>query len=204
MPMQYVLGVVIGVAGSFLAWYLTARVIRPSIRIGPQVSRVDGPEGWPQYVYRVKVVNRRRRQAIDVEFGATLDTKGIHADRIDNWNVYEVPIDSPSTRRLPPRGSRIVWIDLRNAHDLIRRLPALEATKQRDGTLRLEELLALNGGSVLRFFVRCNDGFSGAPCLFEWEYRSGSVGVGLFEKSSASLVPEARRRLEIYELGSTD
>ena len=139
--MRLILGVVLGIASSFVAWFVTARLLRPKLVISPYVSRVDSPDADRRYVYRIKVKNLRRREAIDLELGADFLTKGVHPNRPGNTNRYEIPIDPPHLRRLKPRGVNVVWIDLHRAEGLARRLPQLLANRLNDGTLRLEDLL---------------------------------------------------------------
>lgn len=182
------LGVAIGVVGSFVAWLISFRLIAPSIAISPEISRLAPPAGYgSQHLYRVKVRNRRRwRRAIDLEFSCAFVLSGIYEGRPDNLGSFPVPLDELASPRLLPRSNRIAWIRLHEALELQERLPpALQALFD-NGSIRLEELLSLPSAQI-RFFVRCNDSFSGAPRLEERSYKAGCVALGPFAKDSVNI-----------------
>lgn len=180
------LAVLLGVASSFLAWFITFRVIRPRIRISTGISRVTAPHNDDyRYAYRVKVKNRStRRRMIDVEFGCTLHLRSVHPELTHNTNVFDVPLSKQTVRRIKPKGERVMRLRLHRLLDEredLERLPPAVVTLLRDPGYTLDGLFRVAPEAVIRFFVRCNDSFSGAPALEEMEYRSGSIFVGQFE-----------------------
>jgi hypothetical protein len=95
---QILVGVVIGVVGSLVAWWIVARAVRPRILISPKISRL--PE-WRRDVpwrYRVKVVNGSRRwplprsPLVDVRIVATLRFRGLDEKLPRNTNNYTLPL----------------------------------------------------------------------------------------------------------------
>jgi hypothetical protein len=72
---QFLLSALIGVLSSMMAslvvWLLLFRV-RPKIDISPVIARTTGPNG--EISFRVKIVNKTRRPAIDLQASIYLDT----------------------------------------------------------------------------------------------------------------------------------
>lgn len=199
--MDYLWQVLIGVGSALVVWLLTFKFIKPSIAISPKISRRPAPEGDARtYVYRVKFRNRRRsRRAVDLAVSASLSIKGVWEDREENRAVYDVPVDISSVPRIKPQAGRVVWLVLPAINKLPERVPQELRTKFQDSSIRLEELLALED-AVLRFFVRSNDSFTGAPLLAEKEYRAGCVVHGTFFKHSVEIDPGTVEGYERDEL----
>src|SRR5690348_4844476 len=119
-----VVGVVIGVVGSVLAWIATIRGTRPKINIGSNISRISPPVGDAdrKYLYRAKLQNARRRKAIDVTISCRLSVVGLFEDRPKTRNNYDVPVGTSDLVELRGHKNRAVWLHLHQAEKLRHRL----------------------------------------------------------------------------------
>ncbi|MBN4047627.1 hypothetical protein JYT71_01315 [Acidimicrobiaceae bacterium AH-315-P05] len=199
--------VTIGVFGSILAWLLTFRALRPSLEVSEHVSRVPAPDEYPvPHVYRVKVRNRRRkRQAIDLTVICQLAIRGVYSNRPTAVGVYELEFEN-NLPKINPGSTHTFWLRLLSNPDLAGILPDDLVGRVRDGSIRLEELLALPGAQ-LRFYVRCIDGFSAAPLLVERVYKAGAVKIGVFADGVCEMALGAdapSERIELSEDSALD
>jgi hypothetical protein len=183
----FTVGVVVGVASSFVAWLLVQALIRPNLEISGEISRLPAPSDYGAvYLYRIMIRNRRWRRCLDVDYNCAFRMTGVHQDRETNTSVYVVPLDEITSTGLDRRANRIVWVRIHEAEQLVTRLPAALQKKVLDGTIRLEELLRLPGAS-LRFSVRCTDGFSNVARLRTMTFETDCVGIGQFDKKTGRL-----------------
>lgn len=177
------LNLMAGVATSLVAWLIVTWLLRPRVEFSEHISRVPKADDPTKFIYRVKVLNKRRYRKVLVDFSCSIRMKGVHLDRPNNFSVMKVPLGDGDTLRIKPRDFRVVWIHPERIDELDRYLPAEIGASLRRGSLRLDELLTVHlEEASLTVFVRCTDGFSGSQALFERTYPAGFVRVGLFEK----------------------
>lgn len=178
--MELILGIPLGILASLLAWYILFHVIKPSIGFYGSISKHDGDE---QNSYRVKFINNGKRTIIDLEVFVRTRTKGIGRFK-NNWNIVDL---NTSVSRLPileKGGDRIIRIYPENTKIFLEPRWGQDITdKYKNGSLLLEDILALGEKSQLRIYVFGFDEFSGSRRLFrsKWYHLDDIVNKTFFE-----------------------
>lgn len=179
-----------GLALSIVSWLITLRIVRPRIDVSEHISRVKAADPHRDYVYRIKIHNLRRyRAAIDLSVTCRFGAPGFFDDRETNVSNYTIKLGTTELHQLKARKSRIFQLRLHETPNLANRLTLTGSKlgeKLREGTIRLEELLALDKAK-LSFSVLCSDSLSNTTSVFDREYRAGAVVVGLFDKASTKI-----------------
>jgi hypothetical protein len=184
---QTVLGFVLGIASSFIAWLLTLRFLTPEIRISRHISAVrrEGVEDADSVVaYRVKIKNpSRHRRMVDIRVHARL------AVRISsgNWSNFHVPLSSDYIPLLGRRGERVLTLRTNEIERRFLSLPPKEREKLRASGVSLERLLAGPTKKTLRVEVTCIDLFSKSIGVSVQRYKIEDIHYAYFKKASTEI-----------------
>ncbi|SBS78737.1 hypothetical protein MHPYR_60225 [uncultured Mycobacterium sp.] len=89
-------GVLSSSVASVVFWYLLFR-LKPKLEISPQIARAEGKNGQP--VYRIKVVNKRRRSAFDITPFVYLDEikKTVEGENKKNHFLERLTVNGSSS-----------------------------------------------------------------------------------------------------------
>lgn len=97
---EWVIGLILGIFGSFVAWFIVWRVLSPSIGISPQISKTRSTtNSIVSYKYRIKILNMRRSDAMELTYGARLRYNR-NDGRNDNWPSLSFPFESGTRHTL--------------------------------------------------------------------------------------------------------
>jgi hypothetical protein len=200
---QVVVGAIVGLLVSLLAWWLVTRWPLPRLLVS-KVCKDAARRGGTRWRYRVKLVNARRpwharfSAVIDIRVVATLRVKGLDPRDDEKWNNYQVPIVNdgaiPVFDETPPIVQlKAHEIDLAHKPDLaeyVRR--ANEALGlERDGPLDLQAVLKFGHQNRLRLRVTASDAYTHATTTRIVRYCHADIEEGKFRRGSG------RRDLDI-------
>jgi len=87
----------IGILGSFIAWFIVARIVVPRIRFAEKVSAI----GNQQPRLRLKVRNDGCRDILDCEVMAEFRVRGLDRELPKNISILNIPVYAPRFPRLP-------------------------------------------------------------------------------------------------------
>jgi hypothetical protein len=163
-----VTSVVIGVVSSFAAsatFLLFLTHVRPDIEISEHIARERRPNGTP--VYRIKIVNRQRRAAVDVDVQVFRDSKR-NVPNGETSFLKAIPLKSSGTVLLPGRNPAD---PLKRYARRLRLLVNLDAEWSDDGAQTI----------VVRVFAR--DSLSNFGREFERRYyvKANTIVDGVFD-----------------------
>jgi len=162
--LSLVIGIPLGSLASFIAWWIVAHRIRPSLRFSSKISKTASRRNPQGFVYRVKFINSGRRGILDLEISCLLYLK------ISDPQITTVVNIGLSRNRIPylSRTSKPQLLHLRLFETLKlgnAPFPAQIREKFRDGTLELEELFRLDPEAKMVVLVFGYDEFSGSRQL---------------------------------------
>lgn len=165
-----IIGLVLGIAASFIAWWIVFHQIVPKIEFSDGISSTPRRSDPSRRSYRVKFANTGRRAIIGMEVFARLSIKW---EEGKNWSGYYIPLNSAGDRkyelpRLDRSKNRILTLWL-NRSDVFRtnvRFPEALRKKAEEKQLTLEDLLSQGDVARLQLFVSGYDEFSGARKVF--------------------------------------
>lgn len=165
-------GFILGVISSAIVWLAVTHLIVPSIAFFPDITRTVSDETPSGYKYRVRFQNRGHRAILDLELFACLRIQGLAINEPSTWRAIYIPVDDPRIPRVLSHrksGKRLaVQLLVHSLSDSARAcLPAELQTKTKDGTLRLEDIMAVGKNARLQVFAFGYDSFSGARKVFE-------------------------------------
>jgi hypothetical protein len=182
------IGGLIGLIASLIAWWLGASGLAPKIDFGPRISKLvyDHP---PQASYRIKFSLRPRRwmrsAAVDAEVQVRLLVTGLSRRAPHNQLAIEIPV---RRARIMVLGSNhIARLQLENIDD-VDMLPAEAARRVNAGTVTLEELLGLGVRAKLRVYVSAADGLMRARRVSTHEYTLDDIAVGPFQRDGLDVL----------------
>ncbi|MCH9672484.1 MAG: hypothetical protein K0U93_13670 [Gammaproteobacteria bacterium] len=159
-------GIPVGIAASFLAWYLLFHWFTPSIVFSAQLSK-QPDSAASGFSYRIKVRNTGTRTAIDLLYVVRWRVKGL-GDRIENWNVVDLATSSDQSPFVEGQHHKIIRI---SPEDTARFPDPLFGAninhRARSKTLLLEDLFSTGTHSQIQAYVFACDAFSGTRRLFK-------------------------------------
>lgn len=186
---SFVIGVVAGVVASVLFACLL-QTLRPRLKLSPSITRTATRDPDSDFRYRVKVVNRARRPAVDVQMRAFLVR--------DQWVPSETEGEAGIVRVKTP-------VDLRRAGGGV-----IKPYRRRDKEaayahrVRFEQsaVAVLQDPSQAKYLVleiSARDGVSGLPRLFTQEYRlETQIKSGTFYHGKSLKVAPPASAAQVY------
>jgi hypothetical protein len=150
----------IGILGSFIAWFIVSRILVPRIRFAEKISEI----GKRQPRLRLKVRNEGYRDILDCEVMAELRIRGLDRELPKNISVLNIPIYAPRFPRLPSSRNRLITFRSYTFDDEAARLLPSDFGNHKD--LSLSELFRLKGVIGLRVTLFGYDNFSGSRKAF--------------------------------------
>jgi hypothetical protein len=168
LALSIILGIVSSLAAS-MVWILMVRLIRPRIAISPLITESPTAED-DEKIFRIKIINRSRRAAVDLRFELSLLVPINAKGGIVLRNNIIPPISNAPMLLAPLRGS--------DPDDL----NAYRIRFSED----LRNLLAATVGGALRIRIYARHEVSGVGRVFERKYydASSEIIVGQFEKGN--------------------
>src|SRR5713101_1852592 len=96
--------VLIGILGSFLAWFIVFRLLVPKVRFAEKISEV----GIQHPRLRLKVRNDGCRDILDCEVMAEFRIRGLDRELPKNISVPTIPVYAPRFPRLARSRNRLI------------------------------------------------------------------------------------------------
>lgn len=178
--MDLLLGFVLGLAGSFLYWWVFSHIIVPKVEFSPTILRRPGKRDPNIPRYLIKFWNRGRRKIIDISIVATVSIQ-TKPQSDSSWSISRLAFHRDgfldhSIAMLPPGANRLIVV-----------LPSYSDRITFDGNFsedvrnavlnrNLDLLSLLNDGNDRNLVVRVRvhlfgyDSFSGARKLFSSKF----------------------------------
>lgn len=199
------IGLVLGVAASFLAWWIIFHQIVPKIEFSEGISSSPRRSDPSRRSYRIKFANTGRRAIIGMEVFARLSIKW---EAGKNWSAYYIPLNSAGDRkyelpRLDRGRNRILtlWLNRSEVFRTNKRFSEALRNKAEAKELELEDLLSQGEIARLQLFVSGYDEFSGARRVFASpKFELENIHKGRFK--GLVITPEQSESAETAE--STD
>lgn len=179
--MEIIIGFILGIIASILAWYILFHKIVPKVNFSDKVYKQPTEENPSGFRYLIKFQNIGRRKIIDIEYFAKLRIKGIYSHRINSWKAIYIPFDDnriPQVRSHRKDHKRIILqLCPTLINDIAKRsLPEDVKQKLRNETILLEDLMEFGRESELQIFGFGYDSFSGSRKVFESKiYRRSDI-----------------------------
>jgi hypothetical protein len=181
------LGAIIGVIASLVAWWIIARALIPKLLFSPGISKIPETRANRCWRYRIKLVNARRwfltrQPLIDVKVVATISIQGLDHDAPKNWINYNIPLANGGT--IPLLASNSV-VHLRThelnlpAHPLLR----AQLVDKDPNALDLERLFMLGTARKLRFIVTASNAYTHATTTKIAYYDLEQITQGRFRNT---------------------
>lgn len=176
-------GFLLGIVASVIVWYVLEHLIVPRVEFLPVIYKSKTHENPSGYKYRIKFRNIGLREILDFELFAKLRLRGVSSTT--NWRAVYIPIDDPRIPLIPShRGSakrlavQLLVSEIPDHAAAI--LPSGLRSARDNGSLTLEDLMALGNEGTLEIVGFGYDAFSGARKVFQ----SKVYGVGQVEDES--------------------
>ena len=196
--MNLLLGFILGIMGSFMIWYLLAKIIAPSITFYPEISKIPSGCKTPKFIYRFKYGNTGKRSIMDVKIYATLKVKGLEKSRPNNIQLLDIPLEEDYAPLMNPinplkwigtnKGGRWRVVNFKLEKLWENQLHNYFGTKSRR-ILSLERLFQLKEYVELEIVIFCYDKFSGARKIFvKSDYKKDKIRFGTFATDSLTIL----------------
>ena len=191
-------GFILGLAASFLSWWILVHLVVPCIRFDDIISKSLYDSSAQSFSYRAKIKNIGRRDLVDGYVTATLVIKGLRFPK--TWTTFRIPLllSGETTAPIPvlKRGKNKIFrlcFELCPDLKLSPYVPQDIREEAKKGRLTLERLLAFEK-SYLTLFVVGADAISGARKVFESpQYKLSDIFEGPFKSTGHKLLAvEAR------------
>jgi len=188
----------VGIAASFLTWWMLFHWFVPKIEFSPFISKVPR-SGGSGFSYRIKIINTGRRSILGVDVYARLviDWQGkgtLSGLYLPFSSEGEKKFDIPILKR---NGNRVLSLFINSVQSFQTNVkyPPTFKEKAIAKTVTMEDALALGKTAYIQVFVSGYDEFSGARRVFEspkyavsdiYSNRFAKNGLGLGVESEAS------------------
>jgi hypothetical protein len=168
-------GVATGLSTSFISWWVLFHAIVPKIQFSNAISKRKSKD-HAGHDYRVKILNSGQRSIVGVECTARLI---IDWEGRKNWKAYYIPMNPSGERKtelpkITKNGNRVLllYVSLIQSIRKSGMVPNHVKLAAEEGTLELEEILALGSNAKIKIYVSGYDEFSGARKVFESRFYS--------------------------------
>ena len=91
--MELIIGFILGIIASILAWYILFHHVVPKIEFFPKIYKEENDENPSGYRYLIRFRNLGFRNIIDVKIVAKLRIYGIYDFKKWAWKAIYIPID---------------------------------------------------------------------------------------------------------------
>ena len=185
----YALSTFLGIAASFIAWFIVAKVFVPRIKISPKISKqFDQTEN--RYKYRIKLFNKGMRDAFEFNIVAQ-----IRFEKPDgNTQLMQIGINSVPLAYLGRKKGRTMNLKTEEIPEHHQRhlSPELRERIQKRERVPLEDILKHFGPTAyVKVFVMCNDGVSGQRQYFvSPNYTIDDIVSRAFDPKSEGILPQ--------------
>ena len=187
-----IIGIPIGILGSFFAWLIVVRLKVGDIKFSPIIKKNIDELDNSGFKYHIKLI---KRAIYDLELITQYKVKGLHKNNPDDWNIIYIPIhlnrlsESIPTGKQPLRYRIRLYInDLDDLNKIIYPKEIIEKAKLK--TILLEDLLNLGTDRTLQIFAFGIDEFTGIRKFFKSKiYSLNDIKKGSFEVRDLDLVP---------------
>ena len=162
-----IISIPLGILCSIVAWWVLFHGVSPKVEFSNRVGKLPTDDSPSGFRYRIKIRNIGARDAIDLQFHAFVRVKGLSPEFPNNISILRIETDTGHVVRMGrKKGNRIVRLhpEKTTLFDSARFPPEFR-TKQRDGTLTLEDVLSLGNSAFLKMHVFAYDEFSGSRKL---------------------------------------
>ncbi len=187
-------GLLLGIGGSLIAWWILFHAITPELIFSKQISRIKVDDEPGGIAYRVKFENAGRRSIIDLSIVAKLRIPGLNPQRPSSFETTYLPVSFlgqfpyvPSTRL---RGNRhLIRIRVKKEGEFERAVYPTEIKDMaKKGELTLDDLLLINSQATVQLIAMGYDAFSGARKYFlSHEYTAADIISKPFKKNSIDI-----------------
>lgn len=183
------IGVPVGIAGSFIAWWIIYHKIKPVINFSSTISKIKRNPNSKNYTYRIKFENSGKRAILDLNLIVKLRIKGLNPSFSGNWEVLYIPIDqinTPIIKQVKKSRTRTtITLFLNKAEDFTKPIyPNNIRKKYLDNNLELEDLFKLGSKVTLQVYGFGYDEFSGVKKLFKSNiYSANDIKEGYFDRA---------------------
>jgi hypothetical protein len=104
MASSILASILIGILGSFIAWFFVFRILVPNVRFAEKISQVSNRQ--PRL--RLKVRNEGYRDILDYEVMAEFRVRGLDRELLKNISILNIPVYAPRFPRLPKSRNRLI------------------------------------------------------------------------------------------------
>lgn len=188
------IGIPVGVLGSFLAWWIIYHRIIPIVRFSEDICKDKYDPDNTGFRYRIKLENYGRRAILDLELIARYRVKGLFKGRPGNWKVVYIPLHNNRIFNMPPvkksHFREMVRINLNEASEFNNIIFSRQIrTKLKNKLLLLEDLLSLGADSTLQIYGFGFDEFSGVRKFVKSKvYKKNDIKFGEFNKKGLNVI----------------
>lgn len=183
-------GLVIGILGSIIFWWVFTHVLVPKIQFEEFISKVETEETKSGIKYRLAFRNVGRRGIVDVELFVRLSSKTLSPHFPDNFTFFTIPLGYNQLPKMESKKRCYRYITRLEVHKIdeltnprfsaaisqkFEEIPeihkelmnvGLDTKNFEENPRLLEHLMNLGTGATLQVFLFGYDEFSGARKLF--------------------------------------
>jgi hypothetical protein len=188
----WVVSFALGVIASMAAWRLTLAWLTPKLDVSSQIAKMPDPKSGSGWVYKIRVANLRRREAVGIRVVVRARIAGNHGHPTSG-PLSQVLAHNWRHRPVLHRGEVIwPWIMPERTKGMGKEpYPAAIKAKIKDRTLTLEDVFAMALGTRIEVAVIAADAVSGSLKVFERSYGPEDVREGSFDPSGHVVTPKA-------------
>lgn len=203
-----IIGVPIGILGSFIAWWIIFHLNVANIQFSTDICKDTSEADNSGFRYRIKLENYGKRAILDLELIAKYRVKGLRKNRPSNWEIVYIPLHLDRLLKVIPRRKHhmryVVKLCINELDDFSKVIyPEEIIEKSKLKSILLEDLLNLGTKRTLQIYGFGFDEFTGIRKLFESKiYSLSNIKVGSFNKKGLDVIPE--KEIQEIENNSED
>lgn len=95
-------GIPIGIGGSFVAWWIVYHRVIPKIEFSQFICKDKLETDNSGFRYRIKLENNGSRSVLDLELITKYRVKGLRLNRPSNWEIADIPITNRRILKFGP------------------------------------------------------------------------------------------------------
>ena len=175
-------GILLGVISSIIGWWILFRCYIPNLSFSSIISKIE--EDNSRARYRIRILNKGRRKAIDLEIIARLQVRGILKETPKVWKQVNLKIAGEKIPYIEKDEARIIRLLPEKTIDF-REMVFPEEIREKAWSekLTLEDLFRCGEESFLQIHVFAYDEFSGSRKMFlSPKYQFASISSEKFHK----------------------